>query len=80
MIIFKKQRSARRQNRPVARRSGRRLLVEPLEARRLLTMWTVNDLGDGPIAEDGRLTLREAVLAASLNQDQGDAPPEHKTM
>ena len=52
----------------------RRSMVETLEDRRLLTVWTVNDPGDR-IADDGKVTLREAVDAAVNNISRREAKP-----
>lgn len=62
-------RAAARRSRPRAAAVG-----ELLEPRRLLTVYTVNSLADGAPAADGRLTLREALLAADRNVTVGDAP------
>ncbi|MEX0643140.1 MAG: choice-of-anchor Q domain-containing protein, partial [Pirellulales bacterium] len=53
---------------------GRRLFVEALEERAMLTAYVVNSALDGPILVDGNLTLREAITAANTNSAQGDAP------
>src|SRR5437588_2872082 len=61
---------------PSARRRARtspRLWVEPLEARQLLATITVTGTGD-TIANDGIVTLREAITAANTNAASGDAP------
>jgi CSLREA domain-containing protein len=50
------------------------LYVEPLEARTAPATFVVNSLNDGPATVDGKLTLREAILAATTNQPSGDAP------
>ncbi|MEK6236451.1 MAG: CSLREA domain-containing protein, partial [Planctomycetales bacterium] len=49
------------------RRSQRRLSIEPLESRCLLTALTVNSLDDDTIAADGQVTLREAIVAANAD-------------
>ncbi|MCA9156479.1 MAG: hypothetical protein KDA38_16920, partial [Planctomycetales bacterium] len=49
-------------------------LFETLEERRLLTLWTVTSLED-VVAQDGKLTLREAVIAASENRIVNEATP-----
>ncbi len=54
------------------RRSRRQLRCEPLEARRLLTSYLVDSLAD-TIADDGMLTLREAVLASNTNASVNEA-------
>jgi len=46
---------------------SRRLAFEPLEARRLLAVLTVNSLEDNAVADDGFVTLREAIHAANTN-------------
>ena len=53
--------------------SRRRLLLERLEDRRLLTLYTVTSLDDGIVDGDGKLTLREALEGASTNAAAGDA-------
>src|SRR3954452_4955422 len=45
----------------------RRLRYEPLEARRMLAIFTVKLLGDASDAGDSLLTLREAIVAANGN-------------
>ena len=45
----------------------RRLRVEPLEARNLLAVLTVNTTSDVKLAGDGLVTLREAIIAANTN-------------
>src|SRR5688572_28290360 len=45
----------------------RRLAFEPLEARRLLAVLTVNSLADNSISGDGFVTLREAIHAANTD-------------
>src|SRR5262245_17248179 len=62
-------RHAARSRRSVSRRlatvpHSRRLGIEPLEDRRLLSI-TVNTLGDTVDLNDGVLTLREAIFAAN---------------
>ena len=52
---------------------SRSLRLEPLEERQLLTVYSINSLGDG-VAQDGYVTLREAIEAASTNLAVGDAP------
>jgi hypothetical protein len=52
----------------------RRLQLEPLESRWLLsTIYLVDSLED-VVAADGVLTLREAILAANTNQAVNEAP------
>lgn len=51
----------------------RRAVAELLEVRRLLTTITVTGTGD-TIANDGVVTLREAITAANTNAASGDAP------
>lgn len=46
--------------------------IESLEERTLLTTWTVDSLDD-VVANDLKLTLREAVAAARTNSAEGDA-------
>jgi len=65
--------SVRRKHLPTSPR-GRRLGLEPLESRRLLTLYIVDSLGDDTVA-DGWLTLREAIGAANCNCQVGDALP-----
>ena len=48
-------------------------MAELLESRRLLTTITVTGTGD-TIANDGVVTLREAITAANTNAPSGDAP------
>ena len=52
--------------------------VQGLEAKRMLTTYLVDSLEDGTPAElatpDGRITLREALIAADTNARFGDAP------
>jgi hypothetical protein len=48
-------------------RYARRLAFEPLEDRSLLAVLTVNSLADNTVANDGLVTLREAVLAANAD-------------
>ncbi|MEK6239087.1 MAG: CSLREA domain-containing protein, partial [Planctomycetales bacterium] len=48
-------------------RSQRRLSIEPLEPRCLLTALTVNSLDDNTLAADGQVTLREAIIAANTD-------------
>ena len=50
-----------------------RLRVEPLEARRMLTTFLVDSLGD-ELNINGEVTLREAIEAANTNLPAGDAP------
>ena len=54
-----------------------RCCVDPLEARTMLTTFTVDSLSDQPVdvttVPDGELTLREALAAASSGQSVGDA-------
>jgi len=50
----------------------RRLRCEPLESRRMLTVYTVDSLGDDLLA-DGHVTFREALEAANTNLPVGDA-------
>jgi predicted outer membrane repeat protein len=57
--------SLRRQNRSLFRR---RLLLEPLESRRVLTVFGVNSLSD-VTAADSELTLREAIALAASDPD-----------
>ncbi|MEK6234310.1 MAG: CSLREA domain-containing protein, partial [Planctomycetales bacterium] len=49
------------------RRSHRRLSIESLEPRCLLTALTVNSLEDITLAADGKVTLREAIIAANTD-------------
>ena len=61
------------------RRQRQRLYhVETLEARRLLALITVDSLLDNFDPDtptmDGRITLREAILAANADAVVGDAP------
>jgi hypothetical protein len=49
------------------------LRVEPLEDRRLLTVFAVNSLAD-VVADDGLVTLREALQAANTNAPVYDSP------
>lgn len=49
------------------------MLFEPLEDRRLLTLYVVTSLEDGITDGDGKLTLREALLGAETNLPSGDA-------
>ncbi len=56
-----------------ASRKSRRLFFEPLEDRSLLATIVVTGIGDS-IAEDGVVTLREAITAANTNAASGDAP------
>src|SRR5690349_9857987 len=51
----------------------RRAVAELLESRRLLTTITVTGTGD-TIANDGVVTLREAITAANTDAPSGDAP------
>ena len=51
---------------------GPTLRLEPLECRALLTTITVGGIGD-TIANDGVVTLREAITAANTNAASGDA-------
>jgi len=51
---------------------ARRLRVETLEDRRMLAVITVTGTGD-TIANDGLVTLREAITAANTNAASGDA-------
>ena len=51
---------------------GKRLQVESLEDRRMLAVITVTGTGD-TIANDGVVTLREAITAANTNAVSGDA-------
>ncbi len=51
---------------------GRRLRCEPLEDRRMLTIFSVNSLAD-VVADDGDITLREALEAANTNAAVHDA-------
>lgn len=58
----------------VQRLRRRRLTAELLEPRTLLTTYFVDSLSDGPLgAADGKLTLREAVIASRTNRAEGDA-------
>ncbi len=50
----------------------KRLRLEPLEDRRLLTVYTVDSLLD-TVADDGLVTLREAIQAANTNTAVYDA-------
>src|SRR5579862_3961970 len=68
--------SGRRANRIAARSAfdaPPRALAELLECRRMLTIITVTGTGD-TIANDGVVTLREAITAANTNAPSGDAP------
>ena len=60
-------RAKRRQARAIGWSHFRRLAFEPLEARRLLAVLTVNSLEDNVVADDGLVTLREAILAANTD-------------
>ena len=51
------------------RRQFAKMRFEPLEARRVLATFTVNDLGDVS-ADDGVLTLREAIEQANLTTEE----------
>jgi uncharacterized repeat protein (TIGR01451 family) len=55
------------------RRCRRRPYVEALEERSLLATITVTGTGD-TIANDGVVTLREAIVATNTNTPSGDAP------
>ena len=55
------------------RRASRRPLVEALEVRRMLAVITVTGTGDAINANDGQVTLREAITAANRNANVGDA-------
>jgi fibronectin-binding autotransporter adhesin len=61
--------------RPVASRVTywTRLRLEPLEDRRMLSVFAVNSLAD-VVAADGLVTLREALQAANTNTAVYDAP------
>src|SRR4051812_31559061 len=50
-----------------------RAVIEALDPRRLLTTIVVTGIGD-TIANDGVVTLREAITAANTNAPSGDAP------
>src|SRR5215472_1782385 len=65
--------TVRRRNRSGIRRDRRGLQVEVMEDRRLLTTITVTGTGD-TIANDGVITLREAITAANTDAASGDAP------
>lgn len=73
MLTNKKLRSSRRPTRQAAQKSRRRLLIEGLEVRRLLTTYLVDTLTD-TMAEDGLLSLREAIEASSTDQPRNEAP------
>lgn len=60
-------RSDPRGSSPSTRQPARSLAIEPLEDRRLLAVLTVNTLSDQTVADDGLVTLREAVVAANDN-------------
>ncbi|MEX0678272.1 MAG: hypothetical protein WD063_14420 [Pirellulales bacterium] len=60
---------ATRRRRPPARRIG----LEPLEDRAMLTAYIVDTDAD-VVANDGLISLREAVEASSTNAPSGDAP------
>ena len=66
--------SAKKTSLPGRALSGRRhtLRLEPLEDRRMLTTFLVDSLDD-VVAEDGVITLREAIEAANTNAAIGDA-------
>ncbi|HRX81501.1 MAG TPA: hypothetical protein P5307_20670, partial [Pirellulaceae bacterium] len=66
-LINRRKLSSHRINR------ARRMLFEPLEDRRLLTLYVVTSLEDGITDGDGKLTLREALLGAETNLPSGDA-------
>jgi hypothetical protein len=71
--------------RPAARRTPRRrpgnAAAEVLEDRTLLTAYVVNSLDDDSAnTANGRLTLREAINAASSNATFGDAPAGSSTV
>ena len=57
----------------VAGRRARHPQLEPLETRTLLATIVVTGTGD-TIADDGVVTLREAITAANTNAASGDAP------
>ena len=70
----------RRLRRNLQRRSRTRqassvAATEALEDRLLLTLWTVTTLDDVVDANDGELSLREAVEAAFRNEEFNDARP-----
>jgi CSLREA domain-containing protein len=65
---------ARRKHCPASLR-GRRLGFEPLESRRLLTLYVVDSLEDDEVA-DGLITLREAIGAANGDCQVGDVGPD----
>src|SRR5436190_8057912 len=62
-----------KKRRPNRRIGNRRLQMETLESRTVMAVLTVTDLGDNTFA-DGKVTLREAVLAANSNSPVGDSP------
>ena len=51
-----------------------RLRIEPLEDRRMLSVYMVNSLSDITPTADGLITLREALQAANTNATVFDAP------
>lgn len=64
-----------RSTRSRAHRLRRRLRLESLERRALLTTFVVDSIGDDNTdIADGALTLREAIMAANMNAEFGDAP------
>ena len=68
------RRSARPAARPGAAPFASSVAAESLEARRLLTTYVV-DLATDIVADDGRVSLREAVQAAETNARVFDADP-----
>ncbi|QDS86600.1 hypothetical protein EC9_07720 [Rosistilla ulvae] len=69
-FLFRKTSEKRIRSNLASRR--RRLLVEAFEPRRLLTAYTVTTLED-IVAEDGLISLREAITAANDDAAVGDA-------
>lgn len=55
-----------------------RLRLEPLEDRRMLSVFAVNSMADA-VAPDGVITLREALEAANTNAAFFDAPAGSET-
>jgi dockerin type I repeat protein len=72
-MIFSKKYPKNRNRRPRQKIIQRRARLEPLEQRRMLTVLTVDSLLD-LVADDGLVTLREAIEAANTNSSVYDAP------
>jgi CSLREA domain-containing protein len=72
--------AARRSSRgrPDTQHFFRRLTLERLEGRQMLTAYLVTSLAD-TLAADGAITLREAVQAANTNQVVNEAPAGSST-